>query len=114
MIFVVETEERSLYVFKSEAEAIANCEGLDVEAGVWLFWDDSGQPLMPQLSVPNKRGLFMAASGVYSLVPAAMDHHAALPEALDEVLHYESGPPLNSKAGVRAYLAFRTTGADGA
>ncbi len=45
MIFVVETEEHSLRVFLSEAEAVAHCEGLDVEAGVWLFWDDRGEPL---------------------------------------------------------------------
>jgi hypothetical protein len=37
MIFVVETEERTLYVFPAESEAIAYCEGLDVEAAIWLF-----------------------------------------------------------------------------
>ena len=108
MIFVAETEERSLYTFPSEAEAIANCEGLDVEAAVWLFWDDSGEPLEPRFSVPNKRGLFTVTNGVYTLVPAAPDHHARLLEVLEDILHYESMPPFNSEAGVRNYLASRS------
>ncbi len=58
MIFVVETEERTLRVFQSDVEAVAHCEGLDVEAGVWLFWNDRGEPLEPHFSVPNQRGLF--------------------------------------------------------
>jgi hypothetical protein len=108
MIFVVETEERSLYAFPSEAEAIANCEGLDVEAAVWLFWDDSGKPLEPRFSVPNKRALFTAINGVYTLVPALVDHHAPLVEALEEILNYKCASPFDSETGVRDYLASRS------
>ena len=107
MIFVVETDERSLYAFPSEVEAIANCEGLDVEAAVWLFWDDSGKPLAPRFSAPNKRGLFKSTSGSYTLVPDA-DHHAPLAEALEEILHYQCPPPFDSETGVRHYLAARS------
>jgi len=114
MIFVAETEERSLYAFPSEAEAVAHCEGLDVEAAVWLFWDDVGQPLEPRFSVPNKRGLFTATNGVYNLVLAPPNHHASLAEALEEILHYESAPPLNCAAGVRSYLASRSSAHNGA
>jgi hypothetical protein len=113
MIFVAETEERALYVFPSEAEAIANCEGLDVDAALWLFWDDSGQPLEPHFSVPNKRGLFTVTNGAYTLVPAARDHHAPLGEALDEILYFGSMPPFNSEAGVRNYLASSTNALKG-
>ncbi len=47
MIFVVETEEQTLYVFPQESEAVAHCEGLDIEAAIWLFWDNAGKPLAP-------------------------------------------------------------------
>jgi hypothetical protein len=104
MIFAVETEERSLIAFPSEAEAVAYCEGLDVEAAVWLFWNDRGEPLEPKFSVPNKRGLFVVRNGTYSLAPASLNHHAVLEEALDEVLNFESPAPFNSAEGVRAYL----------
>ena len=56
MIFAVATDERSLYAFASEEEAIAKCEGLDVEAAGWLFWDSAGNPLEAEFLTPNKRG----------------------------------------------------------
>ena len=104
MIFAVATDERTLITFASEAEAVAYCEGLDVEAAVWLFWNDCGEPLEPLFSIPNKRGLFIVGNGVYSLVPASPNHHAILDEALDEVLNYEGPPPFDSSNGVREYL----------
>jgi hypothetical protein len=104
MIFAVETEERSLYAFESEAQAIAACEGLDVEAALWLFWGNDGSPLEPVFTVPNKRGLFSAKNGTYHLSPAAEDHRAHLSEALEEVLHYESKPPLSTAQGVKSHL----------
>lgn len=110
MIFAVATDERTLVVFDSEAAAVAACEGLDVEAADWLFWDDRGNPLEPLFSVPNKRGLFVVQSGVYSLVPAKQNHHANLDEALDEVLNFESPPPFNNAESVREYLARRIGG----
>jgi hypothetical protein len=105
MIFVAETEERSLYAFPTEADAIAYCEGLDVEAGIWLFWDDSGNPLEPLFSVPNKRCLFTVTNGVYSLVPATPGHHSPLAEVVNKFLHFEASAPFNSEAGIRSYIA---------
>ena len=37
MIFAVETEERALTVFPNEGDAVAYCEGLDVEAATGEF-----------------------------------------------------------------------------
>ena len=108
MIFAVETEERSLIAFPSEADAISKCEGLDVEAAVWLFWDDAGRPLAPHFSVPNKRGLFTVQNGIYSLVLAEPDHHAHLNEAVDEILTFESPSPFDSADSIRMYLGGRS------
>ena len=105
MIFVAEIEERALYAFATESEAIAHCEGLDVEAGIWLFWNSAGEPLEARFSVPNKRGLFSVENGKYTLISATQDHHAILVEALDEILHYESASPFESKTSVLNYLA---------
>lgn len=107
MIFAVETEERSLVAFSSAAEAFAKCEGMDVEANVWLFWDDAGRPLAPLFSAPNKRWLFTVQNGNYSLVPAEPDHHAHLNEAVEDVFTFESPPPFDSADGIRIYLASR-------
>jgi hypothetical protein len=105
MIFVAETEERSFYAFPTEREAVAYCEGLDVEAGIWLFWDHLGNPLQPLFSVPNSRGLFAVVNGTYSLVSGGPEHHAPLAEVLSEFLHFESPAPFDSEDGIRSYLA---------
>jgi hypothetical protein len=109
MIFVVETEEQTLYVFAKEAEAVANCEGLDVEAAIWLFWDDAGRPLAPEFTVPNKRGFFTAENGKYHLVTAPAGHHADLLEALEHILLVEGPAPFTTVASVGQYLENRFT-----
>ncbi|MAP76732.1 MAG: hypothetical protein CMK87_01530 [Pseudomonadales bacterium] len=115
MIFAVETEERALAVFPTQDEAIAYCEGLDVEAATWLFWAADGSPLEAEFITPNKRGWFSVQNGHYRLVPALPEHHADLAEALDEVLRLEPNPTFNSLLQVREYLAKLTNGAqDGA
>jgi hypothetical protein len=104
MIFAVETEERALRAFASEADAISACEGLDVEAAVWLFWSNDGTPLEPVFTVPNKRGLFTVKNGVYFLRPATGLHHARLSEAVDEVLNFEGPAPFTSASAVKTHL----------
>ncbi len=104
MIFVVETEEQTLYVFRDEVEAIANCEGLDVEAAIWLFWDAAGKPLAPEFTVPNKRGLFVVENGQYRLVAAPSDHHADLLEALEHIVKVDGAPFFTTVDSVQSYL----------
>src|SRR5262245_51450077 len=101
MIFVAEPETLSLYAFATESEAIAYCEGVDVEDGEWVFWSDLGEPLEPHFTVPNKRGLFSVVSGTYQLVPAQSLRHAPLLQALDAFTHFEAAAPFDTAAGVR-------------
>ena len=107
MIFVVETEEQSLLLFEDERSVIAHCEGLDVEAEVWLFWNDKGQPLEAEFIIPNRHSLFTVSNGEYRLVLATGNHHVPLLEALENVLHVESEPPLSSVEAIRQYLQGR-------
>ncbi len=105
MIFAAETEECSLHVFPDAFTAAAYCEGLDVESTVWVFWDDDGSPLQPQFTIPNKRGLFTAMSGIYHLVPVLGDHRPALGESLGQIRQVIGEWPFNSVRSVRDYLA---------
>jgi hypothetical protein len=107
MIFAAETEERSLHVFHDAFTAAAYCEGLDVEATIWLFWDDSGAPLQPQFTIPNKRGLFTAMNGIYHLVSVLGDNRPALMESLTQIRQVIGEPPFTCVGSVREYLAVR-------
>jgi len=105
MIFAVATDERALYTFPSAVEATSYCEGLDVEAAGWLFWDDRGRPLSPHFTVPNKRGWFSAQNGEYYLEITNELHHAHLMEALDEIVSFASSAPFSTALEVRSYIS---------
>lgn len=104
MIFAAETEERSLHVFPDAETAASYCEGLAVEATIWLFWDDQGAPLMPEFSIPNKRGLLTNKNGVYHLVPMSGGQRGYLSEALEHIRHVIGEFPFNSVRAVQDYL----------
>lgn len=113
MIFAAQTEERSLHVFPDALTAAAYCEGLDVESTIWLFWDDDGSPLQPQFTIPNKRGLFTTANGIYHLVPARDSQRPALMESLSQIRHVISDGSFTSVRAVQEYLAQRMGGRTG-
>ena len=68
-IFAFFTDDRGLEVFPNKADAISYCEGIDIENGVWLFWDDSGINLVAKFLEPKQTGVFSIMSGKYDLVP---------------------------------------------
>ena len=75
MIFALSTDDRTLTAFPTEADAIAYCEGVDVEDGVWLFFASDGKPLAPRFTTANRHGLFSVVSGSYVLDPASSGVH---------------------------------------
>jgi len=67
VIFALSTDDRCLTAFPTPADAIAHCEGIDVEDGIWLFFASDGHCLKPRFTHPNSRGVFGVASGHYVL-----------------------------------------------
>lgn len=68
-IFAFATDDRGLHVFPEKEDAISYCEGIDIENGEWLFWDEFGTNLQPVFSKPNQKSGFSVMSGEYDLVP---------------------------------------------
>lgn len=107
MIFVV-IEDGTMDVVENLEEAQRNYEGVDVENGVFVFYNSRGVYLEPRFTVPNKYGKFLwifdwSTSGVYDLAPnplapedpiwlALFETHALNPnrffKTLDEVKAY--------------------------
>lgn len=76
---LVFSEDRCVRVVESEAQAIQGCEGIDVQSGVWWFYDETGRPLVPVFDVPVTEsrilGLFKVIdSGKYHLEPGDSRH----------------------------------------
>lgn len=102
MIFAAATDESSLMVFATTAEAIAHCEGVDVEDGGWLFWDERGAALKPEFLSANHQGRFTVGSGTYRLIEAP--DQPSLAEALAGIRSMEANPHFESMAALRASL----------
>jgi hypothetical protein len=110
MIFAAETEERSLHVFPDAETAACYCEGLAVEATLWVFWDDDGSPMEPQFTIPNKRGLFTGKNGIYHLVPRISGQQTFLQEALAQIRNVIGEFPFTSVHAVQDHLNRRAPG----
>ncbi len=103
MVFALATDERTLFVFASQQQAISHCEGIDVEDGVWRFWDQHGAPLHAQFSQPNHRSGFSVGNGIYHLVPNADGERLAV--ALARVAQLETNEFFSSLSRVQEHLA---------
>lgn len=103
MIFATATDESTLYVFASTAEAIAYCEGVDVEDGGWRFWDEAGNALRAEFLSPTHRGRLTVGSGTYRLVPAP--DGPALATALPHIRHIDGNPRFATLSDVTDHLA---------
>ncbi|KFN51424.1 hypothetical protein N790_14780 [Arenimonas malthae CC-JY-1] len=103
MIFAVDTDDMSLLLFDSAEEAVAHCEGIDVEEGVWLFWDDLGKALEPDWLTPNFHSRFVVGSGKYQLAPAPQ--RPTLLQVLPEIRFIQGNLAFPTIAAVEAHLA---------
>ena len=102
-MFAAATDERTLFVFLSAGDAIAYCEGIDVENGDWIFWDERGSALVADFVVPNHPGTYAICSGTYQFVPS--NGLPTLEEGLARILQIDSNPYFKTISDVRAHLA---------
>ncbi len=104
MIYLLDTRQRCVYAFERDADALAQADGVDVEAGLWRFFDAAGAPLLAHFTEPNDHGRSGVTSGVYGLVPAPPEA-ARLQDLLHEVRTAVVDGRLASVATLRKLLA---------
>ncbi len=101
-IFAFSTDDRGLKVFPSKEEAIGYCEGIDIENGEWIFWDEFGTSMEAKFSTPNQKGKFTVVSGQYDLVP--FPEGLELIEFLSNVGYVEGSDMFRDVNEVRQHL----------
>lgn len=109
MIFTF-IEDGTLDIIRDLAEAQRNYEGVDVESGVYAFYDAKGAPLRPLFTTPNKYGkclwlISWSSSGVFDLVAGAAQGQDPIDVALLEVRVLNPNPYFGTLDEVRAYFA---------
>lgn len=109
MIFTF-IEDGTLDIVKDIAEVRRNYEGVDVESGVYAFYDAQGVWLRPHFTVPNKYGkclwvISWSSSGVYELVADETVGHDTVSVALLEARALNPNPFFRTLDEVKAYFA---------
>jgi hypothetical protein len=108
MIFVF-AEDGTLEVIAGADEARRNYEGVDVESGVFRFFDESGTNLEPRFTKPNKAGRLLGIfgwveSGEFTLVPAPDAEGDDIFTCLRETSVLMPNPWFNDLGEVRRFL----------
>jgi hypothetical protein len=110
-------EDGMLAVLDDLAAAQRECEGIDVESGVYVFYAEDGTWLRPRFTQPNRRRGFAffqtIESGVFVLEPDASPPADIDPidVALDEAAGLEPNGHFATLDAVRAHVAARRAGA---
>lgn len=110
LIFAI-GEDGMLSVFDGISSVRRDCEGIDVESGVWDFFDARGMPLKPVFHHPNlvKKFLFgfftsITSSQKFDLVPDGSAAQPNLLACLGDTTSLEKNDYFSDVASVRNYL----------
>ncbi len=108
MIFVF-AEDGSLDIVASFEEAQRNYDGLDVESGVFQFFDERGIYLEPQFTKPNRTGRYLgifkwAESGEFKLIPQPENDEDDINLRLLETNEIKPNPYFSHLEEVRQFL----------
>jgi hypothetical protein len=104
MIFAIATDDLGLMVFATPPDAVAYCEGIDVQQGGWEFYGEDGRPWEAKFTRAATAGRFVVDSGEYTLMPSSQTGLPSLRERLDLVRYVEGVPGLSSIADIRRLL----------
>jgi hypothetical protein len=110
-------EDGMLWVFEHEAAAKTECEPIDVESLVFVFYAEDGTWLRPEFLRPNRQSFFglLLEQGEYRLVPAPERPPEVDPieVALAECAGVVPNPHFRSAAEVLAHVEVVRSGAAG-
>ena len=116
MIFAF-AEDGMVAVLDDLAAARRECEGIDVESGVYVFYAEDGTWLRPRFTRPNRQGGFAffrwVESGEFVIEPdlARPPEVDAIETALDEAAGLQPNTHFASLDAVRDFVAARRTAA---
>lgn len=111
MILVI-ADDRMLHVLNSVSEPQGEFEGVDVEEGIYKFYDESGNPLVAEFVKPNKRGKFLGLlpwveSGTYRLIHDQSGNLPQLLDVWDSIAGLDTNSHFSSLEDVRRFLVNR-------
>ncbi len=111
-IFALSIRDRVLHVFDDEEQACRRVNALEVEDGMWAFFNTEGKPLQAEFTTPNT-GKIWRSEGKYHLRRPTLPTMLSLESHVDRIVRVVGASPLDSIAAIRLHLE-RQAGAMGA
>lgn len=102
-VFSLRVRDHILHVFHTDDEACKSISAIEVEDGLWKFFDAAGNALQPEFIQPNT-GKIWRTAGRYLLRPKMNSGVETIYSYLDLVQGVRGTPPLNGIVAVREYL----------
>ena len=101
LIFIF-LDDTTLDVVDEPSEINGKYEGIDVEDGLYCFFDDQLRRMNPRFTVPNSRSLFgfIVTSGTYQLEAGGEDRDGFL-DRLSKVSFVNPNPHFQSVDAIR-------------
>lgn len=89
------SDDQTVTVFDTVGQANVDCEGIDVENGVYTFMDERGYLLRPTFSEPNRKtflGLVLVSSSLFQLEPTQDRDSHLRQDVLQDRISVDKGP----------------------
>jgi hypothetical protein len=103
MIFVF-ADDGTLEIIAGPEEAKQEYEGIDVEEGVYKFFDETGTRLNPNFIKPNKRSKFSVQSGEFELLPSTHSNEDDIFSHLNEASELNPNRWFNDLGEVKRFF----------
>lgn len=113
MIFIF-ADDRTLMVVNNVADVQMNCESIDVQNGVYQFFDEKGNYLEPSFILPNKQlktigPVGWVVSGKYLLKPSKIPDAPRMLTLLEGKLLLEDNVFFKSINEIKEYLTIHSS-----
>lgn len=102
-VFALAIRDRVLHVHDNEEQACRRVNALEVEDGMWAFFDSAGMPLHADFTEPNT-GKIWRSEGKYRLRSRSLSTAMSLAACIDQVIKVVGSRPFDSVATIRQHL----------
>lgn len=102
-VFALAIRDRVLHVHNNEEQACRRISALEVEDGMWAFFDSAGMPLQAEFTEPNS-GKIWRSEGKYCLRSRSLPTAMSLDVCIEQVIKVVGSWPFDSVAAIRLHL----------
>ncbi|MEC4723842.1 DUF1795 domain-containing protein [Noviherbaspirillum sp. CPCC 100848] len=102
-VFALAIRDRVLHVHENEEQACRRVNALEVEDGMWAFFNSMGMPLQAEFTEPNT-GKIWRSEGKYRLRSRSLPTTMSLRACIHQIAKVVGSPPFDSVTAIQLHL----------